>query len=177
MNTETATLTPASKLPLQIAACAAIVLGVLALISPFEAGVAATLVLATSFVVGGIFGFVAGLRARRWAGTYGLMLLSAVSILAGLFIFANPLIGLGTVTLVCIAGLAASGITKLFWSFKIPSGRGRGLIALSGLLSVIVAGMLYWHFPFSAAWAFGVLVGVTLIFEGITHLAFLRHTA
>lgn len=177
MSTETATLAPASKLPLKIAACAAIALGVLALISPFEAGIAATMVLATSFIVAGIFGLIAGLRARRWTGTYGLILLSAVSILAGVFIFGNPLIGLGTVTLVCIAGLAASGITKLFWSFKIPAGRGRWLIALSGLLSVVVAGMLYWHFPFSAAWAFGVLVGVALIFEGVTHLAFLSEAA
>jgi uncharacterized membrane protein HdeD (DUF308 family) len=177
MNAETVTLAPASKTPLRIAACAAIVLGILALISPFKAGVAATMALAISFVVGGIFGFVAGMRAHRWTGTYGLMLLSVVSVLAGLFIFANPLIGLGTVTLVCIAGLAASGITKVFWSFRIPSGRGRWLIALSGVLSILVAAMLYWHFPFSAAWAFGVLVGVTLIFEGVTHLAFLRHAA
>src|SRR4051794_64804 len=159
MVMDSATLTRSSKLPLQIAACAAIVLGVLALISPFEAAIAATLVLGISFLLGGIFGFIAGIQARGWQGTYGLMLLSAVSILAGLFILANPLVGLGTVTLVCIAGLAASGITKLFWSFKIPPGRGRGLIALSGLLSVIVAAMLFWHFPFAAAWAFGVLVG------------------
>ena len=177
MSPESATLTPASKLPLRIAACAAIILGVLALISPFEAGVAATMVLATSFVVGGIFGLVAGLRARHWAGTYGLMLLSVVSILAGAFIFANPLIGLGAVTLVCIGGLAAAGITKVLWSFKIPAGRGRWLIALSGLVAIVVAGMLYWHFPFSAAWAFGVLVGVTLIFEGVMHLLFLSEVS
>lgn len=173
MNIESSTLTPESKLPLKIAAGAAIVLGILALISPFKAGIAATMALGISFVFGGILGFVAGMRARRWTGTYGLMLLSVVSILAGLFILANPLIGLGTVTLVCIAGLGAAGVTKIFWSFKIPAGRGRWLIALSGLLSVVVAGMLYWHFPFAAAWAFGVLVGVTLIFEGVTHLAFL----
>jgi uncharacterized membrane protein HdeD (DUF308 family) len=175
--TETATLTHASKLPLRIAACAAIALGVLALISPFEAGIAATMVLAISFVVVGFFGLIAGLRARHWTGSFGLMLLSVVSIVAGAFIFANPLIGLGTVTLVCIAGLAAAGITKVIWSFRIPAGRGRWLIALSGLLSIAVAGMLYWHFPFSAAWAFGVLVGVTLIFEGVTHLAFLSEAA
>ncbi len=176
-NIETATLTPASKTPLRIGAWAAIVLGILALISPFQAGIAATMVLAISFVIGGVFGFVAGIRAHRWTGAYGLMLFSAASILAGLFIFANPLIGLGTVTLVCIAGLAVSGFTKLFWSFKLRSGRGRWLIALSGMLSILVAGMLYWHFPFAAAWAFGVLVGVALIFEGITHLEFLRHSA
>ena len=105
------------------------------------------------------------------------MALSAVSALAGLFIFANPLVGLGAVTLVCIAGLAAAGITKLFWNFKIPPGRGRWLIALSGLLSIAIAAMLYSHFPFTLACAFGVLVGVALIFEGRTHLEFLRRAA
>ena len=65
MTLETVTLARASKTPLRIAACAAIVLGFLALLSPFKAGVAATFALAISFVVGGIFGSVAGLRAHR----------------------------------------------------------------------------------------------------------------
>jgi uncharacterized membrane protein HdeD (DUF308 family) len=169
-------LTPASRWPLKLAAVVAIVLGVLALISPFRAGIAATLVLAWSFLIGGCLGVLAAFRIKRWAGTYGLMLLSIVSILAGLFIFGDPLIGLGTVTLVCIAGLFAAGVTKVFWGFKIPAGRGRWLIVLSGVLSIVVAGMLYWHFPFAAAWAFGVLVGVTLVFEGVTHLVFLSST-
>jgi membrane protein HdeD len=167
-------LTPASKWPLKLAAVVAIALGVLALISPFRAGIAATLVLAWSFLIGGCLGVLAAFRIQRWTGTYGLMLLSIVSILAGLVIFGDPLLGLGTVTLVCIAGLFAAGITKVFWGFKLPAGRGRWLIVLSGALSIVVAGMLYWHFPFSAAWAFGVLVGITLIFEGISHLAFLH---
>lgn len=177
MPTDDATLTPASKWPLAIAALVAIVLGVLALISPFKAAIAATLVLAWSFLIGGCLGAFAAFKVKRWAGTYGLMLLSVVSILAGLFIFGNPLIGFGTVTLFCIGGLFASGVTRIYWSSKIPAGGGRWFIALSGALSIIVAAMLYWHFPFSAAWAFGVLIGVTLIFEGITHLAFLRGTA
>ncbi len=173
MADESSTLTPASKWPLKLAALVAIVLGVLALISPFRAGIAATLVLAWSFLIGGCLGAFAAFRVQRWTGTYGLMLLSIVSILAGLFIFANPLIGLGTVTLFCIAGLFAAGVTKVYWSFKIAAGRGRWLILLSGALSILVAFMLYSHFPFAAAWAFGVLVGITLIFEGVTHLAFL----
>jgi uncharacterized membrane protein HdeD (DUF308 family) len=45
------------------------------------------------------------------------------------------------------------------------------------VLSIVVAGMLYSHFPFAAAWAFGVLVGVTLVFEGVTQLAFLSHSS
>ena len=174
MMAEDSTLTPASKLPLKIAAIVAIALGVLALISPFRAGIAATLVLAWSFLIGGCLGAYAAFKVRHWTGTYGLMLLSIVSILAGLFIFGNPMIGLGTVTLVCIAGLFAAGATKIYWGFRLRTGEGRWFIVLSGVLSVLVAGMLYSHFPFSAAWAFGVLVGVTLIFEGVSHLAFLH---
>ena len=85
MVTEESTLTPASKLPLKIAAIVAVVLGVLALISPFRAGIAATLVLAWSFLIGGCLGAYAAFKVRHWTGTYGLMLLSIVSILAGLY--------------------------------------------------------------------------------------------
>jgi uncharacterized membrane protein HdeD (DUF308 family) len=44
------------------------------------------------------------------------------------------------------------------------------MLVLSGILSILVAAMLYTSFPFSAAWAFGVLVGVNLIVEGATLL-------
>ena len=47
---------------------------------------------------------------------------------------------------------------------------------LSGLLSILVAAMLYTSFPFSAVWAFGVLIGVNLIVDGGTLLAFVSRT-
>jgi ribosomal protein L32E len=61
MNTEMAALTPASKFPLQIAACAAIVLAYWHRFHRLKR--AWRRPGGTSFVVGGIFGFVAGLRA------------------------------------------------------------------------------------------------------------------
>jgi uncharacterized membrane protein HdeD (DUF308 family) len=159
---------------LKIAAYVALALGVLALLSPFYAGIAATLVLGANFLIGGVLEAFAAFRAQRWAGTLGLILLAAISILAGLFIIGNPVIGLATITLVCIAAMFVAGIGKLFWAFKVPTGSGRWLLIVSGILSILVAAMLYTSFPFSAAWAFGVLVGVNLIGEGATLLAFLR---
>ena len=66
------------------------------------------------------------------------------------------------------------GSCKLFWAFKVPTGGGRWLLIVSGILSIVVAAMLYTSFPFSAARAFGVLVGVNLIGAVATLLAFLR---
>jgi uncharacterized membrane protein HdeD (DUF308 family) len=170
------TLSDEDKLPLTIAAYVALALGILALLSPFYAGIAATLVLGANFLIGGVLEAFAAFRAQRWAGTLGLILLAVISILAGLFIIGNPVIGLATITLVCIAAMFVAGIAKLFWAFKIPTGGGRWLLIVSGILSVIVAAMLYTRFPLSAAWAFGVLVGINLIGEGATLLAFLRQS-
>ena len=167
------TLSDKDKLPLKIAAFVAMALGVLALSSPFYAGVAATLVLAANFLIGGVLQGFAAFRAQGWVGTLGLMLLAIVSVLAGLYIFAHPVIGLATLTLVCIAAMFVVGIAKLIWSFRIPSSGGRWLLALSGVLSIVVAAMLYSNFPFSASWAFGVLVGLNLIGEGGMLLGFL----
>lgn len=170
--TDQTILSEDDKWPLKVAAFVALGLGIVALLSPFYAGIAATLVLGANFLISGVLEAFAAFRAQRWTGTIGLLLLALVSIIGGLFIFAHPLIGLATVTLFCIAAMFVAGIAKLFWAFKVPA--GRWFLVLSGLLSILVAAMLYSSFPFSAKWAFGVLVGVNLIVEGATLLAFLK---
>jgi uncharacterized membrane protein HdeD (DUF308 family) len=170
------TLSEENRLPLKIAAWLALALGGVALISPFYAGIAATLVLAANFLIGGVLQAFAAFRAQHWVGTLGLMLLAIVGIVAGLFIFAHPLIGLVTITLICIASMFVAGIAKLIWGFKVPADGGRWLLAISGVASIVIAAMLYTSFPFSAAWAFGILVGVNLILEGAMLLGFLSES-
>lgn len=172
--TDQTALSEDTRWPLKVAAFLALGLGVVAILSPFYAGIAATLVLGANFLVGGVLEAFAAFRAQRWTGTLGLLFLALISIAAGLYIFAHPLLGLATITLVCIVALFVAGIAKIYWAFSVPS--GRWLLVLSGLLSILVAAMLYTSFPFSATWAFGVLVGVNLIVEGGTLLAFLRET-
>ena len=162
------------KNSLKIAAVITIILGVLALILPFMAGVAATYILAANFVIGGVLMATAAFRAKDWAGALGLMMLGVVSVLAGVIIFAHPLIGLATITLFCIAGMFVAGIAKIVWTFKLPSGSGRWYLLISGILSIVVAAMLYSSFPFSALWAFGVLVGINLLVEGFSLWVFVK---
>lgn len=175
MAQATAMQLPAEKkTPLKIAAVITIILGVLALVLPFMAGVAATYILAANFVIGGVLMAIAAFRAEGWAGALGLMVLGVVGVVAGVFIFAHPLIGLATITLFCIAGMFVSGIAKIAWIFKLPSGNGRWFLLISGILSIVVAAMLYSSFPFSALWMFGVLVGINLLVEGISLWIFVQ---
>lgn len=172
--TDQAVLTDDTRWPLKLAAFIAIALGVLALFSPLIAGLVVTLVLGANFLVTGVLEAFAAFKAERWSGTIGLMLLAVISIVAGLVIFAHPLLGLTTLTLFAIIALFVAGIAKLFWAFKVND--GRGFLILSGVLSILIAAMLYTNFPFSAAWALGVLVGVNLIVEGATLFAFVKAT-
>jgi uncharacterized membrane protein HdeD (DUF308 family) len=177
MATTTAepTLTSGNRRTLQITAWLAIALGIFALIAPLYAGIAATLVLGCYFLASGILEAIVAFRAPSWMGTIGLVALAIVSIIAGLFILGNPLAGLVTITLVCIASIFVSGIAKLFWSFR--ASNGRALLALSGLLSILIAIILFSMLPLSAAWVFGVLVGVNLLMEGVLLLGVLQKEA
>jgi uncharacterized membrane protein HdeD (DUF308 family) len=166
-------LTSGNRTALRISAWCAIALGILAVLSPFYAGVAATLLLGCYFLVSGVLDAFVAFRAPSWMGTIGLIVLAIVSVVAGVFILVHPLAGLVTLTLVCIAAIFISGIAKIFWSFNVSE--GNFLLALSGILSIVIAAMLYSSFPFSAAWAFGVLVGANLIMEGLMLLGFLHH--
>jgi uncharacterized membrane protein HdeD (DUF308 family) len=161
-----------ARSPLRLAGFVAIALGVLALFSPFMAGLVVTFVLGANFLVGGVLEAIAAFKAERWSGTIGLMLLAVVSIVAGIAIFAHPILGLTTLTLFAIIALLAAGLVKIYWATQVRS--GGGFLALSGVLTVLVAAMIFTNFPLSAAWALGVLVGVNLIVEGASLLAFIK---
>ncbi len=170
-----ANLTAGNRGSLQISAWLAIALGVLSLLAPFYAGVAATLLLGSYFLISGILEGIVAFRAPSWLGTIGLIALAAVSVIAGLFILFHPLAGLVTITLVCIVSIFVVGLAKIFWSFRVAS--GNGVLALSGILSILIAILLYTSFPSSAASTFGVLVGMNLLMEGALMLGFLNKEA
>jgi uncharacterized membrane protein HdeD (DUF308 family) len=104
---------------------------------------------------------------------FWLLIFGIVSILGGLYMFAHPVIGLGALTVVAIIAIFLTGAVKVVWGFQLPYRQGRWWVILSGILSILIAAALYSQFPLSAAWAFGVLIGVNLIAEGIAFLMLL----
>jgi uncharacterized membrane protein HdeD (DUF308 family) len=43
---------------------------------------------------------------------------------------------------------------------------------IDGLVSLLLAGLILFHWPSSSFWAVGTLVGVSLLFSGIARLTF-----
>jgi uncharacterized membrane protein HdeD (DUF308 family) len=145
-----------------------IILGTLAIMVPAVASVAATIVFGWILLLSGIVGLVATLRARQAPG-FGWSLLSAIiGIAAGFILLAMPLQGALSLTAVLIAFLIVEGVTTLMFALehrKGSSGRWTWMLA-SGIVDIVLGGILFAGLPGTAVWALGLLVGINMIFGG-----------
>jgi uncharacterized membrane protein HdeD (DUF308 family) len=145
-----------------------LVLGVLALAVPVVASIAATIFFGWLLLLSGIMGLITTFRARHTPG-FGWSLASAViGIIAGVLLLAAPLQGVLSLTAVLIAFLFIEGIASILYALEHRRGLsvGWGWMLASGIVDVILAGILFAGLPGTAVWALGVLLGINLIFGG-----------
>ncbi|MBV8909978.1 MAG: DUF308 domain-containing protein [Gammaproteobacteria bacterium] len=145
-----------------------VVLGVLALMAPTLASLAATVFFGWILLLSGIVGLISTLRARTAPG-FGWSLLSAlVGIAAGLLLLAWPLSGTVSLTAVLIAFLLIEGGLSILYALEhrgALSGRWGWMLA-SGILDVVLGLLLFIGLPATALWALGLLVGINMLFGG-----------
>ena len=145
-----------------------VILGVLALMAPSIASVAATVFFGWILLLSGIVGLISTWRARTAPG-FGWSLLSAlVGIVAGVLLLAWPLSGTLSLTAVLIAFLLLEGGVSIMYALEhrgALSGRWGWMLA-SGILDVILGVLLFIGLPATALWALGLLVGINLLFGG-----------
>lgn len=166
---------------LWIAGAASIILGALAIIFPFVAALAAGLVFGALLAALGAIEIIRALLSRGsdqrlWTFVFGLLSLSAGAVLL-LYPFESVL----TLTILLAAFFVLGGIVKLAgaWQLsparrragKLPEIGGWGWLAFSGALSLLLGAVLFLGLPVSAVWAIGLLIGVDLIFLGVSQIA------
>ena len=153
------------------------ILGILAIVVPNVATLAAAVFIGWLLLFSGVVGLIATLRMRSAPG-FGWSLLSAViGIAAGVVLLLWPLSGALSLTLVLTAFLTVEGVASILYALEHKrelSGRW-GMMLFSGLVDLILAGMIFAGFPATAAWAIGLLVGINLVFGGSAVIAMALH--
>lgn len=148
-----------------------IVGGVLALMNPFGASVAATFIAGWVFIIIGVLEIIGTFMDKEATGKFWMVLLGALAVWLGFAILNNPLAGMVSLTVIVAISFLAAGVFKLILAFSIEDKRFFWLILLSGAVSVVLAVMIFSNFPQSAAAVLGVLLGIDLISNGATLLA------
>ena len=64
--------------------------------------------------------------------------------------------------------LIAEAIMETVIAFSLPAVGGRGGFLLNALFSLLLGVMILAQWPISSVWAIGTLVGVAVLFNGVT---------
>lgn len=84
----------------------------------------------------------------------------------GVSLVMHPLAGIVSLTVVTALSFAFAGILKIAMGFSLRSQNGFWVILLSGLLSLVLAIMIFANFQAAAATLLGVLLAIELISNG-----------
>ena len=150
-----------------------IVLGLAAIALPLVAGLFATVILGWLFLIAGIVGLIATLRARRAPGFGWSLLWAAVALVAGAVLLWNPLQGLATLTYVLIAFFIVDGVFIIALAIahrRELSGKWEWMM-VNVVIDLILAAIVIFGLPGTLAWAFGLLVGIDMVFGGASLVA------
>jgi len=145
-----------------------VILGLIAIVLPPLATLAATIVIGWLFVISGIAGLIMTFRARHAPGFWWALLSAVVALVAGVLLLWQPLVGVLSLTFVLIAFFVIDGVLSIFLAIEHRRelvGRW-GWILLSGIVDLVIAAIIWAGLPGTAAWALGLLVGIDLVFGG-----------
>ena len=146
-----------------------LVLGLLAIAVPEVASLAIAVLIGWLFFVGGIFRTISVWQHRTMPG-FGWSLAAAIlAIILGLILLLRPVAGVLTLTIVLVAFFILEGISAILLAIEhrrhLPSW---GWVLFSGLVDLLLAFLIWDGWPSSAGWAIGLLVGINMVFVGVS---------
>jgi len=149
-----------------------IVAGFLAIVVPPAAGLAVTILVGWLLVFSGLMHFVFAWHTRGTGTIIWEILLGIAYVVVGGYVLVHPVLGMAGLTLALAIYLFAEAILEFTLSFQLRPRRGSGWLLLDGVISLILAVMIWRAWPSSADWALGILIGVSMLFSGISRLMF-----
>jgi uncharacterized membrane protein HdeD (DUF308 family) len=148
-----------------------IVAGILAIASPLAAGIAVNVLVAWLLVISGFAHFVFAWRRPSTGGLVGELLLGILYLLIGGYLLLHPVAGLETLTIALAIYLFLEAVLEFVLGFMLRPLPGSGWLIFDGIVSLILAVMIWRTWPWSTGWVIGILVGISMLFSGVSRFA------
>ena len=150
-----------------------VILGIAAIVLPPIATLAFTIIIGWIFLASGIVGLVTTFWARGAPGFWWSLISAIIAIAAGVVLLLWPIAGTVSLTLVLIAFFVVEGIASIMYAIEHRNQlTGQwGWMLVSGIIDLILAGIIFAGLPGTAVWALGLLVGINLLFGGMALIA------
>ncbi|MFZ0859722.1 MAG: DUF308 domain-containing protein [Candidatus Sulfotelmatobacter sp.] len=147
-----------------------ICLGMFAVASPLIAAVAVNALIAWLIILAGVVHLVVAFHSREAGSVIWRLLVGLAYICFGGYVIARPALGVVSLTLLLASLFLVEGIFNIVLFFRAPTTLRSSWFLVDGIVTLLLGLMIYMQWPSSSAWAIGTLVGVSLIFSGVTRV-------
>ncbi len=147
-----------------------ILAGILAIVLPPVAGIGVTIVIAWLLALAGVAHLAIAWHIRPTGGMFLELLVGLLYLAVAIYMLVWPVAGLASLTLLLACYLFAKGILVLILAFRIRHHSGAGWLSFDGIIALILGAMIGLSWPWSSEWAIGTLIGISMLFAGITRL-------
>jgi len=147
-----------------------ILAGIVAIASPLAAGIAVNVLIAWLLVFSGCVHLVFSWYTRTTGGFLWELLVGILYIFIGAYLLMHPVAALKALTLALAIYLLLEAILEFALGLKLRPLPGSGWLLFDGVITLILAVMIWRAWPSSSEWAIGILVGVSMLFSGTSRL-------
>jgi len=143
-----------------------ILLGTLAVGSPFLAAVAVNVAIAWLIVLAGAIHVILAFRAHGAGSMIWKLLVGIAYVCFGIYLILHPVLAVASLTLMLASLFLIEGVLNI-----ILFARMRSIwLLIDGIITILLGVMIYMQWPSSSAWAIGTLVGISMIFSGVARV-------
>ena len=147
-----------------------IIVGIIAMLAPWEFGLVIALVVGWSAIFNGVAQIIYGFRTHGGWHVALEIILGIIYIIAGVYLLMHPVGGLLALTLVLACFLLVYGFFALMLAFRIKPLKGWGWVLFDAIVTILLGLLIWAHWPFNSDWVVGTLFGISIFISGITRL-------
>src|SRR5208283_4587152 len=147
-----------------------IVLGIIAMLAPWEFGIVIALIIGWSAIFNGVAQIIYGIRTHSGGRTVIEVILGLVYIVAGIYLLMHPVGGLLVLTLFLACFLLVYGIFALVLAFQMRPLPGWGWVMFDAIITILLGILIWAHWPLNSEWIVGTLFGISILVSGVTRL-------
>jgi len=144
--------------------------GLIAIALPLVSSIGIVILLAWVILFAGLSHLVFAFHSRGVGNVLWQILLAVIYVVAGIYLLIHPLLGVLSLTLVLAVFLALEGIVEIALYFGLRGVRHSGWVLLDGIITLILGILIWRQWPSSSVWVIGTLIGISLIFSGISRV-------
>ena len=145
--------------------------GMILIAAPLASSIAITLLMAAVLLIGGLVQIYQAFKSKGTGSHLWSLITGIIAVIGGIVIYTNPLAGTFALTLVIAAVFIAQGVSQLLLGLKLKPHQGWFWVVLAGLVSLLAGIMIWMELPSSAAWALGLIAGISVMFNGWSYIA------